>query len=177
MNKLINNRITFETTTHRGEQRIKLLFRYDPEIIRMVRKIPGCRWSQTMRCWHIPYHEDYKSYILFYLKSESRLNHEEMIERHFGYREIPKDMPWPYEKAVSKYSETEANKIQIKQEKKEELNEKEKGYLNIYRQVMSLKRLSERTIEIYQEFFIDFLHYFNGRDIDALTYRDIFNPD
>ena len=39
---------------HKGEKRIKLIFNYDPELIKMIRKIEGCRWSATMKCWHVP---------------------------------------------------------------------------------------------------------------------------
>jgi len=27
------------------------------------RKIPGCRWSQTMCCWYISFREDYLTYL------------------------------------------------------------------------------------------------------------------
>ncbi len=174
MNNIIANRIRFEAATHRGERRIKLIFRYDAEIIGMVRKIPGCRWSQTMRCWHIPYREDYESYILYYLKNDSEPIQGKVVERSYGYKEIPEDIPWPDERTGSKYSDTETIKIEVKQKKKEGLNGEEKQYLDIYHQVMSLKRLSLRTISIYQDFFVDFLKYFKGRNIDGLTYRDIF---
>jgi len=46
--------ITIEPAVHKGEQRIKLLFGYDKELISLVRKIPGIAWSRTMKCWHIP---------------------------------------------------------------------------------------------------------------------------
>ncbi len=46
--------IQIERTRHRGEQRLKLIFSYDPELIKQVRKIPDCRWSATMKCWHVP---------------------------------------------------------------------------------------------------------------------------
>ena len=39
---------------HRGEKRLKLKFRYDRELIRRIRVIPGCRWSASMSCWHVP---------------------------------------------------------------------------------------------------------------------------
>ena len=55
--------IYVKTVIHRNEKRIKLIFDYDAGLIREVRKIPGCRWSQTMCCWHIPFREDYLSYL------------------------------------------------------------------------------------------------------------------
>jgi signal transduction histidine kinase len=39
---------------HRGMKRIKVVFPYNSEIITQLRQIEDCRWSQTMRAWHIP---------------------------------------------------------------------------------------------------------------------------
>ena len=39
---------------HKGEKRLQLRFAYDTELLEMVRKLPGCRWSATMHCWHVP---------------------------------------------------------------------------------------------------------------------------
>ena len=43
---------------HRNQKRIQLIFDYDREIINLVRKVPDCRWSATMQCWHIANNKD-----------------------------------------------------------------------------------------------------------------------
>ncbi|UCG28451.1 MAG: tyrosine-type recombinase/integrase [Bacteroidales bacterium] len=53
--------IHVESVIHRNEKRIKLIFKYDQEIIDKIKALPGARWSQTMFCWHIPFREDYLS--------------------------------------------------------------------------------------------------------------------
>ncbi|MCK4695947.1 MAG: hypothetical protein KAT74_09300, partial [Candidatus Cloacimonetes bacterium] len=55
--------IYVKTIIHKNEKRIKLIFDYDAELISEVRKIHGCRWSQTMHCWHISFREDYLTYL------------------------------------------------------------------------------------------------------------------
>jgi integrase/recombinase XerD len=40
---------------HRGKERLKLEFPYEPSIISEIRKIGDAAWSQTMKAWHIPY--------------------------------------------------------------------------------------------------------------------------
>lgn len=50
--------IRIEAVNHQNEPRIKLMFGYDEALINRIRKIPGCRWSRTMKCWHIPDAED-----------------------------------------------------------------------------------------------------------------------
>lgn len=170
-----NNIITFEEAVHRGERRVKLIFRYDPEVIKQVKKIPGCRWSQTMRCWHIPFCEDYEGYAMKFFTIDQQKEQQQIVKKSYGYKVNLNDIPWPEEKSGLRYSGIGAAEKPVKKEKKKEPDEKGKKYLDIYRQVMLLKRLSDRTIEIYQEFFIDFLNYFSSRDIDELTYRDIYN--
>jgi site-specific recombinase XerD len=46
-----------------GEKRVKLAFPYDPLLIEKVKAIPGRRWSGTKRCWHIPYRDDFLTYL------------------------------------------------------------------------------------------------------------------
>nr|MDA3813536.1 site-specific integrase [Candidatus Cloacimonadota bacterium] len=42
-----------------GENRIALLFRYDDDIISLVKIIEGRKWSASNKFWHIPYQENY----------------------------------------------------------------------------------------------------------------------
>jgi integrase/recombinase XerD len=56
-NSILNGKtvmVTAEPVIHNDENRIKLVFSYDKELIEKVKKIPGARWSQTMKCWHVP---------------------------------------------------------------------------------------------------------------------------
>ncbi len=44
---------------HRGGRRIALYFAYDKKLLEQVKKIKGIRWSQSNKCWYIPYSKDY----------------------------------------------------------------------------------------------------------------------
>ena len=50
----LNKKIIVEPTCHRHENRLKLLFDFDIDLIDIVKTIPNRRWSETMNCWHIP---------------------------------------------------------------------------------------------------------------------------
>ena len=39
---------------HRGDERIGIHVVFDSTLTGILKKIPGIRWSQTIRCWHIP---------------------------------------------------------------------------------------------------------------------------
>lgn len=53
---------------HYDEKRIKLLYHYkNGDVIdTLVRELPGRRWSETKKCWHIPYTDNYKKYLTGY---------------------------------------------------------------------------------------------------------------
>ena len=51
--------ITISRIFHRQEERLSLVFDYDEELIEKIKNIPGRKWSKTMKCWHVPYREDY----------------------------------------------------------------------------------------------------------------------
>lgn len=42
------------TVIHRGENRIAIHFRGNPVLNKRIKALDGCRWSQTMECWHVP---------------------------------------------------------------------------------------------------------------------------
>jgi integrase/recombinase XerD len=45
----------FSGIIHKNEQRLKIEFPYDKDIIAKIKKIPGSKWSKTMGSWHIPF--------------------------------------------------------------------------------------------------------------------------
>lgn len=47
--------IILQKLTHRGEDRIALKFEYNKKIQAILKIIPGINWSQTHRCWHLPF--------------------------------------------------------------------------------------------------------------------------
>lgn len=48
------NSILLKTFKHEGEARIKLIFKYDEELISKVKKIKDRQWSYQLKCWHVP---------------------------------------------------------------------------------------------------------------------------
>jgi len=55
--------IYVESVIHKNEKRIKLVFKFDPELVKQIKQLSGARWSQTLFCWHIPFREDYLTYL------------------------------------------------------------------------------------------------------------------
>jgi site-specific recombinase XerD len=53
----MQNEVKIEKIRHKNEDRLKLIFPYNKRLIDKVKTIPGRRWSQGLKCWHIPFKE------------------------------------------------------------------------------------------------------------------------
>jgi integrase/recombinase XerD len=49
------SQIVLQPILHKGERRIKILFQSDIRVDRAIRETPGRLWSQTLKCWHLPF--------------------------------------------------------------------------------------------------------------------------
>ena len=140
---------------HREQRRIKLVFKYSEGLIKKIKKLPDCRWSRTMRCWHMPYRNDYREYLSKILPG-IRFKSEQDIQ----------------------LTRKSVNKMALPDNKKNELksgvNNKNKALLKVYTDTMVLKRLSSSTQKVYSEFFKEFLDYYYETNIDKLDYQRIF---
>ena len=140
---------------HKGQKRIKILFAYDRGIINKVRRIDGARWSQSMRCWHLPYRDDYHSYLAYYFPDK--------------LQDVTKTVPVSREKSKA-FVNTAETKSKVKNDTAVVSNE-----LRLYQDVMRLRKLSPLTQETYGGFFRKFLAYFNGQDINEFGYHKIYD--
>jgi site-specific recombinase XerD len=135
----------------RGNPRIKLVFKYNRELIEAVKKLPGRKWSNDMRCWHIPYRDDYLEYI-------KRTFH--------GICNIA----WHKEEGLC--NKNTAGKADSN--RNEGVGKNNRKFLKVYTDTMLLKRLSPMTQKVYGGFFKEYLEYFSYSDIDRHNYQIIY---
>jgi len=68
-----------KTVKHKGESRIAVYFEKNKELIERIKKLEGSLWSQSLKVWHLPDTEKYRSQ--FKIKfPETKLINEEGIE-------------------------------------------------------------------------------------------------
>jgi len=60
-----------------GADRIKLTFKFDPELIRDIKKLPGILWDADLRYWHLPDMEHPITYLRKIFHSKYRVSYQE----------------------------------------------------------------------------------------------------
>ena len=204
-------KIFVEPTFHRYENRLKLLFSFDKELIDLVKTIPDCKWSATMNCWHIPANnsiyelrQNFKSNIVFVekeIKKKAKINLSAIIlinktenkiqlslnkdkniidklariENHYR---LPKHSKWFFEGTNENYlyiikilkNNNYKYRIEYKKDKDEE---QENPIVKHYVQTMMMRNNSQKTIDIYTQFFKEFVDFFSVKEISKLKYSEI----
>ena len=150
--------ILISKVRHRGAIRIKLVFQYDEELISQVRKLDGVRWSDTMKCWHIPFRREYLNYLVRNLTTNVSL-----VEKNIkaGTVKVQKETP-AKQKPNDKKLTPSVTKVTGNQEK-----------LQKYFRFLEGRRYSRSTVDTYCYFASDFLDFLKGKPLKDIDNRDI----
>ena len=63
---------------HNGESRLTLNFKFDPELINLVKQIEGAQWSNSNKCWYLPDSSDLLSRLFILFKGIAFLDYSDM---------------------------------------------------------------------------------------------------
>ena len=154
-----NTIIYTEEVQHRGEDRIKLIFSYNKEMIDDIRTIPGRRWSKTLNCWHIPHKNDYPDYLNNFFRGKY---HFQSKQHNLSKSNNPDKRP--------KTKEEKLKEQKAKEKKIQETYPVLKDYVN----TMSLKRLRPATQRTYYKFFRAFVLENKNTNIEEFPYHKIY---
>ena len=139
--------IKAERVIHRGKERLKLIFNYDGELIRLINKINDCRWSATMRSWHVPYYDG----IIDELGKKIRDNAIIYYKKDF--------------KKQQKKIRT-GSKVKLSYELISEIE----GFRNY----LTIKRYSINTIRTYVNLIKQFFIFIKDKNVDEITNYDFY---
>ena len=157
-----NTIIQTEEVKHRGDWRVKLLYRYDEQINDDIRALPGRRFSKTMRCWHVPYRESYLDYL------------DSFFEGKYSFvaknRELPSKVS---SKQIERTTENKTTSNKLSREQELQLQSKY-PVLKDYAHTMWLKRLSLSTKKVYYKYFKAFVLNNHPVHPEDFHYRDLF---
>jgi integrase/recombinase XerD len=71
-------KIRLKPLFHRGQESIGMYFENYSLLNRIVRKLPGVKWSQTNKCWYVPLSKENYNQIYFALKGKADIDKEEL---------------------------------------------------------------------------------------------------
>lgn len=143
--------IKIEKISHRNQSVIGLFFDYNIELIEIVKKLPDRKWSQSKKCWYIPFRENYQSVLTHHFKNIANLKFIEPVPVNF------KDPP----------------DLRNKAPYKDRLNKKAAAYLKELAGLMQGRRYSESTVKNYISLLETFFGYFHDKSPDEICLNDI----
>ncbi len=140
-------RITLKKDQHRNQTVLKLEFPYDQELIKICRSI-GATWSQSKRCWYMPYSEDAVEKIDSGFKGVARIDQQKLSN------EAPENNSW---------------KSPLKGPVDSQITEEVNRFIDWMRNI----RYSESTVKTYREGLFLFFKFVADKDPAEVSNQDL----
>jgi len=139
--------ILLKKLIHHKDVQLVLFFQYNQALINKLKKIPGFKWSKTMRGWYI-----------LYTNENIALFNKEFTKEAFDL----------------KYHDSIYQKTKLKVVKKpRNISEENKTVLRDFVKYLKGRQYSESTIKTYFTFTADFIDYIKNKPLDELNNRDV----
>ena len=138
---------------HNNRLKVFMKFEYDAKAIELIKTLPGVKWSQTEKKWHIGYHPEALNNIRNTFK-----NTGVYIQTLNDINDVVKPRPTEIRKPSDALPDL--NKVQ-----KEKITE--------FKNWMQSKRYSTSTINTYSDSLQTFLRYYQAKTIEEITNDDL----
>lgn len=166
-----------------------VLFKYDREIIEVVKRLPGRKWDKDAQLWYIPKLQFDLAMFMDYLSSLAKIDYSALQSFDDGHFTPPSEaflakMQSRYFQDTSTTHILQQKKMQDdlkKQEQKRKMiREKRREIAKIplpknYMEAMVRQRYSPNTIKTYASYMRSFIHAFADRDLDSISKQEINN--
>ena len=152
--------VIVERVIHDGESRVALRFPYDTELISVVKGFPGARWSNKMKCWHIPDSSDAITLLLkaFYKKA------------YIDYSGLKPNL---VERIRTGKVEQQERNISTSDISPAALGEKGEADIAKFRRWMESHRYPETTVKTYTGMVTKFLRFISPKEASECTSDDL----
>jgi integrase/recombinase XerD len=156
--------IIAERVIHDNAKRVSIRFPYDDGLVRIIRGIPGSRWSERMNCWHVPDSADIIEVLLSAFSGKAYVDYTAM-------------KPNLAEKIKAKRDEEQLKNSGKKRELPDtdlpSLNEKGMEDVEKFRRWMESHRYPSTTIRTYTGMLVTFLRFVTPKDATECTSDDL----
>jgi len=139
-------KITIKRHLVNKQDSIQLFFKYNDQLLTMIRTIGKFRWSKTLSCWHGPFSQENLKTIKKTFADISTIIEDESIYN---------------------------TPIQKEYKKKRNLSNEQNEVLNTFIKYLKGKRYSKSTVNTYSSFIAEFLNYIKNKSVTDLTNRDV----
>lgn len=136
---------------HRGDNQIGIYFKWDYELIKLVRSVDDARWSSTQKCWYVKNKPDNLRSIFVTLKEKAIIDSTE-----FFRKKITKAEPKPLNKRIPTKLNVEAKKS-----------------FEEYENFLNAERLRPNTIKTYLSLIESFFSWFYHKSPNEISNDEV----
>lgn len=156
---LLARGITPGSVLHKGEQRIRLTFDFDPILTEAVKQIPGRLWSRTLKAWHVPRDRELLEQLVKSLSSGIETATKIPLEPKPKHSDPGDTLPLTMQLQREDIPEVEIMNIVI-------------SHIMRFKEYLQAQRYSESTIKSYTEALKIFLIQVWPRQVHEITDND-----
>lgn len=140
---------------YKSEDRLFLKFEYDTVLIALTKSIEGATWSQSKKCWHVPYGSEVINMILRLFNKMAWIDYSSL---NTGA-------------AIAK--PVVSLNLSAQKQILPDLNETTHAKIEVFINWMHSRRYSESTIKTYSECIRTFLRYYADKAIEEIENDDL----
>jgi integrase/recombinase XerD len=155
----MNPKITAEPIFHNKAERILFRYQYNNQINNVVKMLPGVRWSQTHKAWHLPMNEAVYKIASEQLQTLADLDIT-LLSEYLQKRKLV---------LQTQLSEKPAELSPKQAAVYGKINSHNLGELERMVQLLKLKAYSTKTITTYRSEMMQLLRVIGKKPVDALT--------
>lgn len=141
---------------HKGVQRIALEFKWDQEIIDIIKKADDVRWSDSMKYWHMPDARETVSELFKILSDHAYLDYSALkIQRS------------------DKFSEVKEQMMVVRSKEFPTISERDKADIDKFKSWMEHKRYGDSTVKTYISMISRFLGFVKPKNASECEQADL----
>lgn len=145
----------------KNEMIIEIHFKFNKQIIEIIKTIPGRRWNKDSRYWYIPFRHFKLEELIKKLDNYAIVDYSalEDFDNRMYIRPPDDHTTTIRDKHINRF-EAFANRPKV-------------DLPSEYLEKLIRRRYSQNTIKTYVTYFRSFMEEFNGRDLDSITTKEI----
>ena len=164
------NTVTLKPLLHRHQECIGIHYAKNTGLEKVMRKLPGLKWSKTQACWYIPLSESGYTTLVKHIKDVATVNNSDLRNYLQTKKKVAATIPQPVQ---SKTAEPMPARKPLALTPAWQLSAANLAALESFVQRLQLKAYSKSTITTYRNEFIQLLKLLKQKPVGTLTVEDL----